>query len=234
MYAGCDSCEAIIISNEYRACESAFISLFIFPSTLQYLNSTQDKDKCPPIQLAFNNLNTNFDDLTSSAPSLNLPGLRSRRQTDATTQNVLNVGYIQQCIINQSFDFVRQYDVYRCVFCHGIACSFSNVIHLTVRLWYLMSENLCWISFHILLLFSPPRYAVGIVICSISLFTILFVLLGVAFGMIGFRKNIDPQDRTQLSHCGGICLLVYITGSLITGSLILLFNIIVRHCKGGF
>ena len=98
-----------------------------------------------------------------------------------------------------------------CVCCHGIACLFSNVIHFDCKA--IISDVFVECHFIYLLWFSPsPRYAVGIVICSISLFTILFVLLGVAFGMIGFRKNIDPPDRTRISHCGGICLLVYIIG----------------------
>ena len=45
-------------------------------------------------------------------------------------------------------------------------------------------------------------------ICSISLVTVVFVLTGVLFGMIGFRKSIDPSERSGLSHCGGILLLV--------------------------
>lgn len=132
MYAGCVSREAMIISNEYRVSENVFISVFIFPSTVQYLNNTQDRAQCPPIQEAFNNLNTNFNDLTSSSPSLNIPDLRSRRQTDATTQNVLNVGYIQQCIINQGFDFVRQYDVYRCAMVLHVCLAMRCI--LTLRL----------------------------------------------------------------------------------------------------
>lgn len=109
-----------------------------------------------------------------------------------------------------------------CFNCHGISCLFSIISTVSdVRrlLWNAVSYFCC--GFLLI-----PRYAVGIVICSISLFTILFVLLGVTFGMIGFRKNIDPQDRTRLSHCGGICLLVYIIGLVV-------FYIIVRHCKGG-
>ena len=55
------------------------------------------------------------------------------------------------------------------------------------------------------------RYAFGIVICSLSLVTILFVLVGVVFGMIGFKKDADPSERTRLSHCGGIILLMYVS-----------------------
>lgn len=61
------------------------------------------------------------------------------------------------------------------------------------------------------LFFSSYRYAFGIVICSISLVTILLVLIGVACGMIGFRKSVDPTERSGLSHCGGIFLLMYVT-----------------------
>ena len=62
----------------------------------------------------------------------------------------------------------------------------------------------------IIIRFLHFRYAFGIVICSISLVTVLFVLVGVAFGMIGFRKNVDPSERSGLSHCGGIFLLMYV------------------------
>ena len=47
-------------------------------------------------------------------------------------------------------------------------------------------------------------------ICSLSLITIVLVLVGVAFGMIGFKKNTSPSERTKLSHCGGIILLMYV------------------------
>ena len=104
---------------EQPVCVFIFYCLFFSPPTLQYLNNSQDRNMCPEIQDAFNDLTTSFNDLTSGAsggiPSLNISGLRRRRQTGGTTQNVLNVGYVRECIVNQAFDFVRQYDVYRYV-----------------------------------------------------------------------------------------------------------------------
>lgn len=52
------------------------------------------------------------------------------------------------------------------------------------------------------------RYAFGIIICSLALVTIILALVGIIMGMAGFRKNKDPDQRTKLSHCGGIFLLM--------------------------
>ena len=52
------------------------------------------------------------------------------------------------------------------------------------------------------------RYALGIVICSLSLVTIVLALIGIVMGMAGFRKDRDPNQRTKLSHCGGIFLMM--------------------------
>lgn len=57
---------------------------------------------------------------------------------------------------------------------------------------------------------SVTRYAFGIVICSLSLVTIVVALAGVVMGMCGFRKNKDPDQRSNLSHCGGIFLLLWV------------------------
>ena len=54
------------------------------------------------------------------------------------------------------------------------------------------------------------RYAFGVIICSVSLITVVSVLFGILLGMFGFRKNVDPIERTRLSHCGGIILLMYV------------------------
>lgn len=146
------------------------------------LNTSQDKAQCPPIGQAFNNLNLNLEDFIPAGSSgLDLSiGQRRRRQADTSPAVVLNVGYIQECIVNQGFDFVRRYDIY--------------------------------------------RYAFGIVICSVSLVTIVFVLIGVLFGMIGFRKNVDPSERSGLSHCGGILLLVGVGLTFLFGFLLLIFS----------
>ena len=164
-----------------------FLSLIL---NTQLLNTSQDKAQCPPIDESFNNLNINLGELIpAGTPGLDLSiGQRRRRRQADSSQQVLNVGYIQQCIVNQGFDFVRQYDIYRYIqhsLIHALA-SFSLAI---------------WDFFYC-------RYAFGIVICSISLVTIVFVLIGVLCGMIGFRKNVDPSERSGLSHCGGILLLV--------------------------
>ena len=79
------------------------------------LNTSQDKAQCPPIDQAFNNLNLNIEDFIPAVSSdLDLSiGQRRRRQASSSPTVVPNVGYIQECIINQGFDFVRQYDIYR-------------------------------------------------------------------------------------------------------------------------
>lgn len=79
------------------------------------MNTSQDKAQCPPIDQAFNNLNLNLEDFIPNGTSgvdLSI-GQRRRRQAENPPAVVLNVGYIQECIVNQGFDFVRQYDIYR-------------------------------------------------------------------------------------------------------------------------
>jgi len=56
--------------------------------------------------------------------------------------------------------------------------------------------------------FIPSRYAFGVIICSLALITILLAVVGILLGMCGFRKNRDPDQRTKVSNCGGIFLLM--------------------------
>ena len=58
------------------------------------------------------------------------------------------------------------------------------------------------------LLWYTCRYAFGIIICSLSLVTVVLAIVGIVMGMVGFRKDVDPEQRTGLSHCGGIILLM--------------------------
>ena len=87
-----------------------------FPSlNIQLLNTSQDKAQCPPIEEVFNNLNLNIEDFVPASTSdfdLSV-GQRRRRQADSSPAVVPNVGYIQECIVNQGFNFIRQYDIYR-------------------------------------------------------------------------------------------------------------------------
>lgn len=50
-------------------------------------------------------------------------------------------------------------------------------------------------------------------ICSLTLITIALVWVGILLGLIGFRKDRYPYDRSNLSHCGGIILLMWVGGS---------------------
>ena len=52
------------------------------------------------------------------------------------------------------------------------------------------------------------RYAFGIVVASLSLVVVLLVLIGVVLGLVGFRRGREPTERTGLSHCGGVVLIV--------------------------
>ena len=79
------------------------------------LNTSQDKAQCPPIDEALNNLNLDLEEFIPAGTSgfdLSIDQ-RRRRQADNSPTVAPNVGYIQECIINQGFDFVRQYDIYR-------------------------------------------------------------------------------------------------------------------------
>lgn len=78
---------------------------------MQYLNTSQ-VSSCPPLTEVFNNVQLDINSLLPETSSIDLSGgLRRKRQTGSS--QTLNVGYIQQCVIDQSFDVVRQYDVYR-------------------------------------------------------------------------------------------------------------------------
>lgn len=55
------------------------------------------------------------------------------------------------------------------------------------------------------------RNLFGILICSISLLVIVSVLVGVALGLMGFKKGVQPHERTKLSHCGGVVLIKYVS-----------------------
>lgn len=104
---------------------------------MQYLNNTQQKSQCPQITEAFNNLETNFNNIIPNTSQLDLTVGQRRRRRQATNdqQQVLNVGYIQQCIINQGFDFVKQYDVYRYYHHNDLNDSIHNQCHGLIFLY---------------------------------------------------------------------------------------------------
>ena len=78
---------------------------------MQYLNTSQVSN-CPPLTEVFNDVQFDINSLLSDSNSFDLSGgLRRKRQ--AGSSQTLNIGYVQQCVIDQSFDVVRQYDVYR-------------------------------------------------------------------------------------------------------------------------
>ena len=52
------------------------------------------------------------------------------------------------------------------------------------------------------------RYIVSIVICSLTLFVIVVLIVGLILGACGFKKDKDPQDRSTVSNCGGITLMM--------------------------
>ena len=87
----------------------------LYTLNIQLLNTSQDKAQCPPIDQAFSNVILNLEDFIPAGTSgLDLSiGQRRRRQADSSPNVVPSVGYIQECIVNQGFDFVRQYDIYR-------------------------------------------------------------------------------------------------------------------------
>ncbi|XP_064382780.1 prominin-1-like [Halichondria panicea] len=95
---------------------------------------------------------------------------------------LISLGYVNECLINAAFDYVRSFDVY--------------------------------------------RYAFGIVICSLTLITIALVWVGILLGLIGFRKDRYPYDRSNLSHCGGIILLISVGCTFIFGFILLLLSTI--------
>ena len=53
-------------------------------------------------------------------------------------------------------------------------------------------------------------YAISIVLCSLTLVVIVVLIVGLVFGAIGFRTKTEPEERTSLSNCGGIILLMLV------------------------
>ena len=64
----------------------------------QFLDESQVKDECPALEdgSVFSDLDLDFVKILSN-----------------TSGQIPDVGYIQECIINQGFDFLQQFDVYR-------------------------------------------------------------------------------------------------------------------------
>ena len=82
---------------------------------MQYLDTSQ-VSTCPPIADVFSNIQLDINSLLPNSSSFDISGaggLRRKRQTGGSERQNLNIGYIQQCVIDQSFNIVRQYDVYR-------------------------------------------------------------------------------------------------------------------------
>lgn len=53
-------------------------------------------------------------------------------------------------------------------------------------------------------------YAVGIVLCSLTLVVIVIIIVGLVMGGLGFRRDTEPQDRSAISDCGGKLLLMLV------------------------
>ena len=112
---------------------------------------------------------------------------------DVFGELVFEVGYIQECVINGAFEEIQNYDVYR----------YYSTVHVE-RAW------LCMERVWLVNLFLLCRYAFGVIICCLALVTVVVALLGIFLGMCGFRKNRDPDQRTGISHCGGVLLILYV------------------------
>ena len=56
----------------------------------------------------------------------------------------------------------------------------------------------------------PPfsRYAVGIIISCSSIVVVIIVFIGLICGLCGFRTDRAPYERTDLSNCGGVTLIL--------------------------
>ena len=54
-------------------------------------------------------------------------------------------------------------------------------------------------------------YAIGIAFCSLTLVVIVILIIGLVLGGLGFRRNIEPEDRSVISDWGGKILLMLVT-----------------------
>jgi len=65
------------------------------------------------------------------------------------------------------------------------------------------------ISKHFVINDQIYSYVISIIMCSLTLIVIIILIVGLLLGAIGFRRNTDPPDRTQISHYGGITILYW-------------------------
>ena len=57
---------------------------------------------------------------------------------------------------------------------------------------------------------QPPTtasYVISILLCSLTLIVVAVLIVGLALGTIGFRKNTKPPERKWLSNLGGLTLI---------------------------
>lgn len=66
---------------------------------MQFLDDSQVRSQCPTLSdgSIFTNLETNINKILANTYTGQIP----------------NVGYIQECIVNQGFEYMQQFDVYR-------------------------------------------------------------------------------------------------------------------------
>lgn len=71
------------------------------------------------------------------------------------------------------------------------------------------------------------RYAVGVVICSLAAIVVVVVFLGVVCGILGFRTDRAPYERTSLSNCGAYSLLCSVVLAVFFGSFLMILSALV-------
>ena len=84
-----------------------FITSSLLHFSVQFISNTRDISTCPSYDEIFSGFNL----------------------------NTLSVGFIRQCIFNQGINFIRQYDVYRCV-CNRLCCRVGARIMLQLVLYF--------------------------------------------------------------------------------------------------
>lgn len=87
-----------------------------------------------------------------------------------------SIGQVRECLVDQGFEMVQEYDIY--------------------------------------------RYVVGYAVASLACITVVLVLIGITLGLVGFRRDYRPYQRTWISHCGGIFLLIAVAFAMFVSALL--------------
>jgi hypothetical protein len=169
-----------------------------------------------------------------------LPNLTSQIQSIQDLLRGINLQNLAQqgnntfnMALNQIQDFTRQADqeIEAAInSARPMLLQFSNQIgNITNSVDAPLAQGREYVNvyFGIIQTYDIPRYVVGIIISLLAVVVVVFILLGVLCGLVGFRTDRAPYERTDISNCGGITLLCAAIFGFIIGFFLMLIAAIV-------